>query len=241
MRSAVLAAGMALGWAAQASIVLQGTRIVFSGEAKEATIQLNNEGQVPALVQAWLDRGQAQASPSNIDVPFVMTPTLFRVEPGKGQTLRIMHSGDPLPADKESLFWLNVLDAPPKAQARDDDAGTLRFVFRSRIKLMYRPPGLPGNPLEAPRQLQWALVTDGATGPVLKASNPSAYVVNLGRIDLQVGDQTFEAGSGHVLPGESATFPVRNAAGHALQGGTVVYSSLNDWGSSQDHDAALRP
>lgn len=241
LRIALFWVGMALCSAVHASIVIQGTRIVFAAEAKEATIQINNEGQSPALVQAWLDRGAAQVSPSDIDVPFVITPTLFRVEPGKGQALRIMYSGDPLPSDKESLFWLNVLDVAPKAKETQDNSGTLRFVFRSRIKLMYRPTGLPGTPFEAPGQLRWSLVKNGTEGPVLQATNPSAYVVNLGRIDLQAGGQTFAAGSGYVLPGESASFPVQDASGHALEGGSVVYSSLNDWGGSHHHNAALAP
>ncbi|KAI5929298.1 Voltage-dependent T-type calcium channel subunit alpha-1H [Manis javanica] len=97
----------------------------------------------------------------------------MRIEAGKSQTLRIIYSGEALPADKESLFWLNVLDVPPKAEM-EGDSNNLQFAFRTRVKLMYRPSNLPGNAQEAPAQLQWSAGVDANNQPVLKARNPSA-------------------------------------------------------------------
>jgi P pilus assembly chaperone PapD len=223
---------------AKASVTLSGTRVVFSGADKEVTLQLTNDGKLPALVQAWLDKGDARAAPDTIDVPFVTTPTVFRVEAGKGQTLRIIHSGEPLPADKESLFWLNVLDVPPKAAAHDD-VNRLQLAFRTRVKLMYRPEGLPGNPTEAPAQLKWTFGTDDAHRPVLKAANPTAYVVNLSGIELKSGGKSFEVALGYVLPGETASFPIKNATGANFAAGTVLYSSVDDWGANHAHQATV--
>lgn len=227
--------------AAQADIVIQGTRAIFKAEEQETTVQLRNEGRTAVLVQAWLDNGEEDASPGQIEVPFVMSPTLFRLEPGKGQALRILYAGEPLPADRETLFWLNVLEVPPKLQNRSDNASSLRFVVRTRIKLMHRPAGLPGNAQQAPAQLQWALQAGSPDKAVLKAVNPTAYVVNLNHVELKAGGRTFSAGLEHVLPGESALFPVKDTAGHALANATVVYSSLNDWGGVEAHEAALAP
>ncbi|RQR53133.1 molecular chaperone [Burkholderia sp. Bp9125] len=229
---------MLLCASAQASVTLSGTRVVFDGTEKEVTIQLANDGKLPALVQAWIDNGDARASPDVIDVPFVVTPTIFRVEPGKGQTLRILHSGEPLPADKESLFWLNVLDVPPKASAKDD-VNRLQFAFRTRVKLMYRPAKLPGTPLEAPAQLKWALGTDDTHQPVLKATNPTAYVVNLAGIELRSNGKAYEAALGYVRPGETASFPIKGATGIDLPNGTVLFSSVDDWGASHAHQASV--
>ncbi|RQS09821.1 molecular chaperone [Burkholderia sp. Bp9002] len=223
---------------AQASVTLSGTRVVFDGTEKEVTIQLANDGKLPALVQAWIDNGDASASPDTIDVPFVVTPTIFRVEPGKGQTLRILHSGEPLPADKESLFWLNVLDVPPKAGAKDD-VNRLQFAVRTRVKLMYRPAKLPGTSLEAPAQLKWALGTDDAHRPVLKATNPTAYVVNLAGIELKSSGKAYEAALGYVRPGETASFPIKGATGVDFSSGTVLFSSVDDWGASHAHQASV--
>jgi len=223
---------------AHASVTLSGTRVVFDAADKEVTLQLANDGKSPALVQAWLDKGDERAAPDTIDVPFVVTPTIFRVEPGKGQTLRIIHTGEPLPKDKESLFWLNVLDVPPKATEKDD-VNRLQFAFRTRVKLMYRPAGLPGTAMDAPPQLKWTLGTDDQRHPVLKAVNPTAYVVNIAGIELKSGGKAFDAGVGYVRPGETASFPIKNATGANLAGAMVLFSSVDDWGSSHSHQAMV--
>ncbi|KVH33042.1 pilus assembly protein [Burkholderia cepacia] len=222
----------------QASVTLSGTRVVFPGADKEVTVQLSNDGKAPALIQAWIDNGDERAAPDQIDVPFVITPTIFRLEAGKGQTLRIIHSGEALPADKESLFWLNVLDVPPKAST-DDDRNRLMIAFRSRVKLMYRPEGLPGNAADAPRQLTWKIATDSDNRLILKATNPTPYVVNLGGIALHANGKTLDAGVGYVRPGETASFPVRNSTNADATGGTVVYSSFDDWGGNRANEAAV--
>ena len=47
-------------------------------------------------------------------MPFTMVPPLFRLDPKKGQMLRIVYTQEPLATDKETLFWLNVLEVPPR-------------------------------------------------------------------------------------------------------------------------------
>ncbi|MDR8729165.1 fimbria/pilus periplasmic chaperone [Burkholderia pseudomultivorans] len=221
---------------AHASVTLSGTRIVFDAREKEVTLQMSNDGKRPALVQTWIDTGDERASPESLDVPFVIAPSIFRIEAGKGQTLRIMHTGEPLPTDKESLFWLNVLDVPPKATV-DPDANRLQLAFRTRVKLMYRPSGLPGEALDAPSQLKWRIVARADRQAVLEAINPTPYVVNLSGIALVANGKTFDAGVGFVRPGETASFPVKGSLDTDVAGGKVVYSSMDDWGASHAHQS----
>ncbi|MET3553980.1 fimbria/pilus periplasmic chaperone [Burkholderia sp. 567] len=154
---------------ADASVVIAGTRVIFPSTEREVTIQLTNDSKRPALVQAWLDDGDSRALPENIDVPFTLTPSMFRMEAGNGQTLRLVHTGEPLPADRESLFWLNVLEVPPKASATEN-SNRIQLAFRSRIKLMYRPAGLAGNADDAPMQVDWRVVRGAGMGYVLPRS-----------------------------------------------------------------------
>src|SRR5471030_1759277 len=102
-----------------ASIVITGTRVIYPSTEKEVTVKLNNVGVSPVLVQSWIDNGDVNAKPENISVPFILTPPINRVEQGKGQTLRINYTGTPLPVNKESVFWLNVLEIPAKAKGQD--------------------------------------------------------------------------------------------------------------------------
>ena len=215
---------------ADASVVIAGTRVIFPGQDKEATVQLNNAGQLPALVQAWLDEGDAAASPEAINVPFTLTPAMFRLDPGNGQALRLLHTGAALPRDRESLYWLNVLEVPPKV---NDDANRLQLAVRTRIKVMYRPAGLPGKAADAPAAVRWELRRqEDGTGYALKASNPTPYYVNYGSISLGTGNGTLDAGGGHVAPGSSKLFPLAASDAAVLARAEVQYSAINDWGGA---------
>ncbi|WP_454724662.1 MULTISPECIES: fimbrial biogenesis chaperone [Cupriavidus] len=228
--AASLAAAGLLAAQAQASVVVAGTRVIFPAQEREVTVRLTNDGKTPALVQSWIDRGDADASPDQIDVPFVLTPAMFRLEPGKGQTLRVIYSKEPLPQDKESLFWLNVLEVPPKAEV-GEDANRLQLAFRTRIKMMFRPAALAGSADDAPSKITWELV-HGATGKgyALKASNPGPYVVNLASVSLKADGKDLNAGMGFVLPGESRVFPVEGLSAAPSSAMSVDYSAINDWG-----------
>ncbi|KDP86737.1 fimbria/pilus periplasmic chaperone [Cupriavidus basilensis] len=219
---------------AAAAVVVSGTRVIFPAEEREMTIKVTNDGRLPSLVQTWIDVGNENDSPDKIDVPFTLTPTMFRVEPGKGQTLRIIYTNEPLPTDKESLFWLNVLDVPPKPTA-EDERNRLQVAFRTRIKLMYRPAGLPGKVDEAPALLKWHIARDPeANQYVLKTVNPSPYVVSLGSVQLKVGGKTFDAGMGYVRPGGSQTFPIKGLESMPAAEATIEYSSIDDWGGNKN-------
>ncbi len=70
---------------------------------KEITVQLSNNADRPALAQAWLDNGDADATPDTITTPFIITPPISRVDAKSGQTLRIkLGSSAGLAKDKEN-------------------------------------------------------------------------------------------------------------------------------------------
>lgn len=230
---------------AHASLVLYGTRVIFSGDETEATLKISNEGKLPSLVQSWLNTGDGDMAPEGIDVPFVIAPSLTRLEASDQQMLRIIHSGQPLLQDRESLFWINVLDVPPKTENAKGSQGSLALAFRTRIKLIYRPKGLPGEPKDAPEQLQWSASTTRDGQAVLQARNPTAYVANLGHIAVEAAGQSFKMNVGHVLPGETAKFAFQKPAENEQlpkelpADAVVVYTSLNDWGGAEGHRVEL--
>ncbi|MBN3787640.1 fimbria/pilus periplasmic chaperone [Burkholderia sp. Ac-20353] len=218
---------------AHASVVISGTRVVFPANEREVTVKLTNDGATPVLVQAWLDNGDASASPEKIDVPFTLTPSMFRMEPGKGQSLRVIYTNEPLPADKETLFWLNVLEIPPKAAS--DDRNKIQFSIRTRIKLMFRPDGLPGRAEEAPAQVRWEIVRDGGDYS-LRATNPTPYFVNLGNIELKSNGKKYEARIGFVPPGNTEKFKIEGLHSAPALDAKVKFSSINDWGGTNDQE-----
>ncbi len=149
---------------ASASLSVIGTRFIYPAGVSALTIRVGNVGTRPALVQAWLDRGDETADPSAVTVPFILSPPLLRMDPQETQALQLRHTGEPLPDDRESLFWVNLLEVP----GREDGSGNLLLVsYRLRMKLLFRPQGLAGDPRAAARQVVWRLrpaVRYGAAG-----------------------------------------------------------------------------
>ncbi|MBC3378698.1 fimbria/pilus periplasmic chaperone [Serratia fonticola] len=208
-----------------ASVVISGTRVIYPSDAKEVSVKISNGGSAPVLLQSWIDNGDANAKPSAIKVPFVLTPPMNRVEPGKGQTLRISYAGGSLPMDKESVFWLNVLEVPAKAQGKVTE-NRLQMAFRSRIKLFYRPAGLEGNPNEAVKALTWS-----SQGNRLQAANPTPYYVSL--VNLSVNGKKLD----HAMVAPRSTMTI-DLAGNA--GSTISGSYVNDYGAVNAFDAAIK-
>ncbi|HFJ7112359.1 TPA: fimbrial chaperone, partial [Escherichia coli] len=168
-----LASCMAFSSSAIADIVISGTRVVYKSEQKSVNVRLENKGNNPLLVQSWLDTGDDNAEPGSITVPFTATPPVSRIDAKRGQTIKLMYTASSaLPKDRESVFWFNVLEVPPKPDAaKAANQSLLQLAFRTRIKLFYRPEGLSGIPSDAPLALKWSWATSEGKA-ALRVDNP---------------------------------------------------------------------
>ncbi|ELC7203507.1 molecular chaperone [Enterobacter hormaechei] len=197
---------------AQAGIVIGGTRVIYNGDKKEASAAIRNpEKSGVYLVQSWVDSGEQGSK-----VPFIVTPPLFRINPGEENILRIVRTGGNLPQDKESVFWLNVKSIP----ATDDSkphTNVLQVVMKSRIKLFYRPAGLEGQPEAAYHQLSAV-----RSGNHLTLSNPTPYYVTLFTLKVD-GQEIKEADM--VPPEGSASFTLSSSSASS-----VTWQAISDYG-----------
>ncbi|MDR3429861.1 fimbria/pilus periplasmic chaperone [Silvimonas sp.] len=231
----LLLIGGLLPFAAQASVVIAGTRVIYNAQDSEVTIKLSNNGEKPALTQVWLDKGDPKADPSRIDLPFTITPPMSRIDPAKAQTLRIAYTGEPLPQDKESVFWLNMLEIPPKPMADEAGANHMQLAFRSRIKFFFRPAGLKGSVNDAPGKLTWHVADKGGK-QVLQVTNPTLYHVTV--IAAAVGAAKFDDGD-MVAPGGTLDIPLKGHAA-AAAGTKVQFTTLNDYGGPVQGEGVLQ-
>ena len=220
----------AAGQQSQAGVVINGTRVIYPAQAREVTVQVDNVGETPSLVQAWIDSGDPEQTAENSDAPFLLTPPISRVEPGRSQALRLIFTDAPLPSDRESVFWLNVLDVPPSPTESSEERNYLQVAFRSRIKLFFRPKGLPGNANDAPQALQWRHAKDR-----LVVRNPTAYFVTLAEVDAVVAgaQRTIESQGKMVGPGQELEFPVSGAIAQ------LRFLTINDYGGRVERHADL--
>jgi chaperone protein EcpD len=144
-------ASMALGVAtANAAVAIQGTRVIYSEKDREQIVRLTNRTEKPALIQNWIDAGNPDLAAGSQDVPFLLTPPMVRIEGNQGQTLRLIYvpeMGAQIPRDRESIYYLNMLEIPPKRDTQGQNV--LQLAVRTRIKLFFRPEGVQGDPRDA--------------------------------------------------------------------------------------------
>lgn len=194
-------------------ISLGATRVIYPADAQQTSLSISNSGDKERfLVNAWIENNNGQKEKA-----FVVTPPLFVSEPKSEHTLRIIYAGQPLPADRESVFWMNVKAIPSIDKNSLEGKNVLQLAVLSRIKLFVRPAKLSGSPTEAPAQLTFT-----RAGKQLTVNNPSAYYVSL--VNVRVGGQKVE----NLMVAPKASSQIALPANAQ---GSVTFQTVNDYGA----------
>ncbi|MBN1084028.1 fimbria/pilus periplasmic chaperone [Erwinia aphidicola] len=137
---------------ASAAISLDRTRVIFDGKAKSASLSISNQNtQLPYLAQTWIEDEKG----NKINSPLTALP-----------------AADALAQDRETLYYFNLREIPPKS----DKANTLQIALQTRIKLLYRPAALYIAQNSAPPQEKLTLTRKGDRYLV---NNPTGYYITL--------------------------------------------------------------
>ncbi|WP_164273924.1 molecular chaperone [Stenotrophomonas sp. B1-1] len=179
---------LASSFPSQAGVRLGGTRLVYATDQQEATLSVQNTGTLPVLVQAWITELDRDVSVDQAEVPFVMSPPVFRLQPGSAQSLRIRHLAPAKITDREQAYWLNVYEIPGRPAGAPAE-NLLEMATRTRIKLFMRPHELKEPVAAAPERLTWHLARDTGTRHALVVTNPTPYHVNFGEVGLVLGER----------------------------------------------------
>lgn len=194
---------------AHAGIVIYGTRIIYPAENKEVMVQLMNQGNRSSLVQAWIDDGDTSLPPEKIQVPFMLTPPVAKVGANSGQQIKIRIMPNRLPTNKESIFYLNILDIPPNSP-EDEGKNALKFAMQNRIKLFYRPVGVASVNKETFKKLR---VNNSSNGLIIK--NGSANWVTISDVKANSVKVNYETIM--IAPQESQIVDVKNHNANSWQ------------------------
>lgn len=167
----VIALVVAWSLNAQAAINADRTRVIMNGNEKTVSITLTNENKtMPFLAQSWVDDSNGRRS--NM---LMVLPPLQRIDGGQKTQVRIMQiqgSGlDKLPKDRETLFWFNVREIPPKPET----SNVLQLALQSRLKLFYRPVAIIKSSNDASEK---KLVVEHE-GEQLSLKNPTPYHITI--------------------------------------------------------------
>jgi P pilus assembly chaperone PapD len=170
-KMALMLAGCMLAQGAQAALSLDRSRIIFDEGEKSVSLSVRNlNDRTPFLVQSWLENAKEE----KIKGPLMAVPPLQRIEADSKSVVRLQALADitTLPKDRESLFYFNLREIPPKSE----EANTLTLALQTTIKVFYRPEALKVDPMKS-----WVpgmeMLTLEKKGDSVEVVNPGAYHV----------------------------------------------------------------
>ncbi|HAT1572193.1 MAG: molecular chaperone [Kluyvera cryocrescens] len=201
-------------------IQLGRTRVIYDANKKEASLPLiNSEKELPWLIQSWVMNADNKTR-----APFIITPPLFRLDPKSEQTLRIMKSENITQTNVESLYYL-IVRMIPASDRQNQQSNVLNIIYKTQIKLFYRPKGLEGSADDACKNLHFS-----QSGKQLTIENTSHFYTVFSSLTL--GSSKVQADM--VAPQSSVTLPLNapiatsSASWHCINdygGETVAYTA----------------
>ncbi|WP_083615908.1 molecular chaperone [Pantoea sp. 1.19] len=212
----ILALGVTLPQA-QAGISLDRTRVILTENESSASVNLvNTSPTIPFLAQSWVEDEHGK----KITTPLMVLPPLQRINGGEKGVARITKTAGiaALPQDRESLFYLNVREIPPKP----DRPNTLQLAMQSRIKLFYRPAAAIPKSKSEVWQDQVVFVQNGDQ---LTAQNPTPWYITILGLSRLNGDKLTRFPGIMIAPKSSQSFAVTDSH---LREFSMMY--INDYG-----------
>ena len=209
----------------QGEIVIDRTRVIYPAQAQEKVVQLTSQDSYPNLVQMWVDSGNPEATAQTAEAPFIVSPQVFRMNPNAGQVVRVVFTGNNLPKDRESLYYLSFLQVPAM-KASELQANKLLLSVSSRMKLFYRPQGLAGDPENLSKSLDFKV-----QGHSIITTNNSGYfaIVRNAQVVSQGKKQPLKTAE-IVAPLSQAQWTLP-AGTNARAGDSLQLTLVNDFGA----------
>ncbi|AUI88453.1 hypothetical protein BS333_19190 [Vibrio azureus] len=202
-----------------AAVSLDRTRVIFPGDKKAISLTVKNDNELsPYLAQSWLE--DSEFNKVRIG-PFIVSPMVQRIEPGQKSSVRISQSNliKDLPTDRESLYYFNLREVPPKS----DQSNSLQIALQTKIKFFYRPESiLPGKNYIWQEEL---IGEAQAKGYVIK--NPTPYYISVIGVSGSADKQNSYDFKPFMIEPKSDKFLDKNL------GKQFYLSYINDWGGTK--------
>ncbi|WLH90214.1 fimbria/pilus chaperone family protein [Pseudomonas sp. FP453] len=200
--------------------------VILHEEQGEATINIKNTDEAPALLHSVVEN-----VPEDVEPLLIVTPPITRVEAGETQLVRFIATLK-TPLKTQRLKRVTFEGIP---QARAAGGATIGITIRQNLPLILHPKGLPRH--DAP----WELLTWSRSGERLAVHNDSAYVVRLAAdVHLLPQGRMATLPRTYILPGETLAARVEGALGDLteveIQPATVYGFSVDSYRTSVNAD-----
>lgn len=222
---------------AAAGIMPASTRVIYEAPQREKTLMLVNTNTYPVIVQSWVDKGDGD--PETAGAPFVVLPAVFRLPSGRTQGIKIVYNKDPLPADRETLFWLNLYEIPPTSHQQNDHT-RVTLAMNTQLKLFFRPAGITTSLSKVADKLVFRLRAE-SDGTYIECQNPGPLHVSLTSATLVAGGSQFAVEKQPdmmISPFSSRRYRL-SAGPQGYTTGQIKFRYLDDAGGVQEKTALI--
>ena len=175
----IIAAGVLLSCMssiAWGAIIPDRTRIIMNESDKGEALKLTNQSKnLPYLAQTWIEDTKGNKSRDFI----VTVPPMVRLNPSEQIQIRMITQEKiaQLPKDRETLFYFNVREIPPKT----DKKNVMQVTMQHALKLFWRPKAIE---LKEGQFVPLDKVVISRASGTLQFKNSSPYYITVGYIGL---------------------------------------------------------
>ncbi|HDC4621235.1 TPA: fimbria/pilus periplasmic chaperone [Enterobacter asburiae] len=208
-----------------AAIALDRTRVIVNESDSNTIVNITNRNKsLPFLAQAWVESQGGE----KISSPLAVLPPIQRVEAGDDSTIKIMlapGSEKALPSDRESLFYFNLKEIPPKSSKPN----SLQVALQTRVKLFYRPKSIYLDKYNAAKGEWVRMVKLHDSGGSMSIVNDSPYFITISSV-MDHNRRALAFNTVMVAPhSEEKTNSMFNTLG-----ANPVLTYVNDYGGGQN-------
>lgn len=163
---------------ALAALSLDRTRLIVNEGQSAVSLRVNNRSKSdPYLAQGWIEGNEG-----NLVNQFMIVPPVQRIEAGQYSIFRLQQLTNMLnlPKDRESIFYFNLREIPPKNKKEN----VLALAIQTTIKVFWRPKSLQVKKMDdtVPGMKDVTIVKSAAGYEV---RNPTPYYLSMTGLKLK--------------------------------------------------------
>lgn len=205
----------------QAGVGLSQTRIVIEETTNSVAITARNEDNKSYLVASFITQQLDSKTPS--EGLFIITPSIFKLEPKQRNIIKIKAIKNKFPKDRESMYYFHSRNVP-----ESDKSDGVRVGLESVIKIFYRPANLAMIQEDAFKNIKTVQITNG-----VKLVNNSPYYINLAGLFVNNKAIKLNKQNNVIAPFTEMNFLTQSKTG------AVKWAVINDLGGYNEYHGTV--
>ncbi|QEZ92322.1 molecular chaperone [Proteus sp. CD3] len=157
------------------SIEINKDKFIFIESKNQEVIEIKNNTNSDYFIQSWISHYDES---NNTDLPFMITPPLFKIEKDETYFLKIFKTEEIEKKEQETLYKINIKRIPSLSDS-DDNTNLLHISMNSIYNLIYRPISIEKNAVDAYKKIEFLKNKNDE----FIVNNPTPYFITLLKVN----------------------------------------------------------